>query len=100
MVGQEIERAAFASGRGMSASAYRYATRPDRKVELRQRILTLAQRHKRWPALCADNRSRGVATYLLCLWISDDKHREAFHWRTFSFGGAREEKQMWRRAVA
>jgi putative transposase len=33
---------------GMSASAYRYATRPDRNVELRQRILTLAQRHKRY----------------------------------------------------
>ena len=32
----------------MSASAYRYATRPDRNVELRQRILTLAQRHKRY----------------------------------------------------
>jgi transposase InsO family protein len=33
---------------GMSASAYRYATRPDRNVELRQRILALAQRHKRY----------------------------------------------------
>lgn len=33
---------------GMSASAYRYAMRPDRNVELRQRILTLAQRHKRY----------------------------------------------------
>ena len=33
---------------GMSASAYRYATQPDRKVELRQRILALAQRHKRY----------------------------------------------------
>jgi putative transposase len=33
---------------GMSASAYRYVTRPDRNVELRQRILTLAQRHKRY----------------------------------------------------
>lgn len=33
---------------GMSASAYRYPTRPDRNGDLRQRILTLAQRHKRY----------------------------------------------------
>jgi transposase InsO family protein len=33
---------------GMSASAYRYATRPDRNGDLRQRILALAQRHKRY----------------------------------------------------
>jgi hypothetical protein len=33
---------------GMSASAYRYATQPDRNVELRQRIQDLAQRHKRY----------------------------------------------------
>jgi putative transposase len=32
----------------MSASAYRYATRPDHNVELRQQIVTLAQRHKRY----------------------------------------------------
>ena len=32
----------------MSASAYRYAPRPDRNVELRARILALAQRHKRY----------------------------------------------------
>jgi hypothetical protein len=32
----------------MSASAYRYATRPDRNVEFRQRIVALAQRHKRY----------------------------------------------------
>lgn len=32
----------------MSASAYRYALRPDRNVELRARILALAQRHKRY----------------------------------------------------
>ena len=32
----------------MSASTYRYATRPDRNVELRQRIVALAQRHKRY----------------------------------------------------
>ena len=30
---------------GVGASAYRSATRLDRNVELRQRILTLAQRH-------------------------------------------------------
>ncbi len=33
---------------GMSASAYRYATRPDRNEALRQRIVELAQRHKRY----------------------------------------------------
>ena len=32
----------------MSASAYRYRPRPDRNVELRERILALAQRHKRY----------------------------------------------------
>lgn len=32
----------------MSASALRYAPRPDRNVELRERILTLAHRHKRY----------------------------------------------------
>ncbi|MDI3260621.1 MAG: IS3 family transposase [Sinobacteraceae bacterium] len=32
----------------MSASAYRYAPRPDRNVELRARILALTQRHKRY----------------------------------------------------
>ena len=32
----------------MSASAYRYAPRPDRNVELRARILALARRHKRY----------------------------------------------------
>jgi transposase InsO family protein len=32
----------------MSASAYRYATCPDHNVELRQRIVALAQRHKRY----------------------------------------------------
>ncbi|GIW56851.1 MAG: hypothetical protein KatS3mg126_0072 [Lysobacteraceae bacterium] len=32
----------------MSASACRYAPRPDRKVELRARILAPAQRHKRY----------------------------------------------------
>ena len=33
---------------GMSASAYRYAPRPDHNVDLRQRIVALAQRHKRY----------------------------------------------------
>ncbi len=33
---------------GMSASAYRYAPRPDPNVDLRQRIVALAQRHKRY----------------------------------------------------
>lgn len=32
----------------ISASAYRYATPPDRNVQLRHRILALAQRHKRY----------------------------------------------------
>lgn len=32
----------------MSASAYRYAPRPDRNIELRARILALAQRHTRY----------------------------------------------------
>jgi putative transposase len=41
------ERRSLAAA-GMSASAYRYATRPDHNVELRQRILVLAQRHKRY----------------------------------------------------
>ncbi len=41
------ERRALAMVR-MSASAYRYAPRPDRNVELRARILALAQRHKRY----------------------------------------------------
>ena len=33
---------------GMSASAYRYAPRPDHNVDIRQRIVALAQRHKRY----------------------------------------------------
>lgn len=33
---------------GVSASAYRYAPCPDHNVELRQRIVVLAQRHKRY----------------------------------------------------
>ena len=32
----------------MSASALRYEPRPDRNVELRERIVSLAQRHKRY----------------------------------------------------
>lgn len=41
------ERRALAVVR-MSASALRYAPRPDRNVDLRERILALAQRHKRY----------------------------------------------------
>lgn len=41
------ERRSLAIAR-MSASAYRYPMRPDRNVDLRQRILDLAQRHKRY----------------------------------------------------
>ncbi len=32
----------------MSASAYRYSPRPDRNVELRESILALAQRYRRY----------------------------------------------------
>ena len=32
----------------MSADAYRYAPRPDRNVDLRQQIASLAQRHRRY----------------------------------------------------
>jgi putative transposase len=35
---------------GMSASALRYRPRPDRNVALRERIVTLAQRHRRYGA--------------------------------------------------
>lgn len=41
------ERRALATVR-MSAAAFRYAPRPDRNIELRMRILALAQRHKRY----------------------------------------------------
>ncbi len=41
------ERRALAVVR-MSASSLRYVRRPDRNVELRERILALAQRHKRY----------------------------------------------------
>jgi len=41
------ERRSLAAVR-MSASAYRYAQRPDRNIELRARILALAQRYKRY----------------------------------------------------
>ena len=48
MVGKGLsERRALAVVR-MSASALRYEPRPDRNVELRERILALAQRHKRY----------------------------------------------------
>ena len=35
---------------GMSASALRYQPRPDRNVELRDQIVALAQRHRRYGA--------------------------------------------------
>jgi len=35
---------------GMSASAFRYTPRPDRNVGLRERIIALAQRHRRYGA--------------------------------------------------
>ena len=41
------ERRALAFVR-MSASAFRYAPRPDRNVDLRERIVALAQRHRRY----------------------------------------------------
>ena len=48
MVGQGLsERQALCVAR-MSASAYRYAPRPDRNVDLRQQIVALAQRHRRY----------------------------------------------------
>lgn len=48
LVGKELsERRALAVVR-MSASALRYTPRPDKNVELRQRILALAQRYKRY----------------------------------------------------
>jgi transposase InsO family protein len=48
MVGQGLSERRSLMIVGMSASAYRYETRSDRNVELRQRILALAQRHKRY----------------------------------------------------
>lgn len=48
MIDQGLSERRSLAVAGMSASAYRYATRPDRNVELRQRILALAQRHKRY----------------------------------------------------
>jgi transposase InsO family protein len=48
MIGKGLsERRALAVVR-MSASAYRYQPAPDRNVELRERILALAQRYKRY----------------------------------------------------
>jgi transposase InsO family protein len=48
MVGKGLsERQALAIV-GMSASSYRYAPRPDRNVVLRERIVALAQRHRRY----------------------------------------------------
>ena len=48
MVGRGLsQRQALCVAR-MSASAYRYALRPDRNVDLRQQIVALAQRHRRY----------------------------------------------------
>ena len=48
MVGRGLsQRQALCVAR-MSASAYRYAPRPDRNVDLRQQIVALAQRHRRY----------------------------------------------------
>jgi transposase InsO family protein len=48
MIDQGLSERRSLAVAGMSASAYRYATRPDRNMELRQRIQALAQRHKRY----------------------------------------------------
>ena len=48
MIGKGLsERRALAIVR-MSASAFRYMPRPDRNVELRERIVALAQRYRRY----------------------------------------------------
>ena len=48
MVDQGLSERRSLAIAGMSASAYRYATRPDRNGKLRQRILALAHRYKRY----------------------------------------------------
>ena len=48
MIGKGLSERRSLAIVGMSASAYRYPTRPDRNVVLRQRIVALAQRHKRY----------------------------------------------------
>lgn len=48
MLGKGLSERRALSLVGMSASAFRYESRPDRNVELRQRILVLAHRHKRY----------------------------------------------------
>ncbi len=48
LVNHELSERRSLAIAGMSASAYRYETRPDRNVELRQRIVALAHRHKRY----------------------------------------------------
>ena len=48
MIGKGLSERRSLAIVGMSASAYRYPTRPDRNVMLRQRIVALAQRHKRY----------------------------------------------------
>ena len=48
LVGKGLSELRSLAAVRMSASAYRYAPRPDRNIELRARILALAQRHKRY----------------------------------------------------
>ncbi len=48
LVNHELSERRSLAIAGISASAYRYETRPDRNVELRQRIVALAHRHKRY----------------------------------------------------
>lgn len=48
MVGQGLSERRALAVVCMSASAYRYQPQPDRNVELRERILALAQRYKRY----------------------------------------------------
>jgi hypothetical protein len=44
---------------GMSASALRYAPAPDRTAALRTRIIALAHRHRRYPAVYQQYFRRG-----------------------------------------
>lgn len=48
MVGKGLSERRALALLGMSASAFRYRPAPDGNVELRERILALAQRHKRY----------------------------------------------------
>jgi len=48
LIGRELSERRSLAIAGMSASAYRYETRPDRNIELRESIAALAHRHKRY----------------------------------------------------